>query len=60
MRMGRLELGAAVLASLLLTVFGVVMGLTKVGTDAAAFGWFLALIGAISLVTNLVLRARMR
>jgi amino acid permease len=60
MRMGRTELGAAVLASVILTVFGVVMGLTKAGTEAAAFGWFLALIGAVSLVANLVLRARMR
>ena len=60
MRMGRLELGAAVLASLIIAVLGVVMGVTKAGTDAAAFGWFLALIGAVSLVANLVLRARMR
>jgi hypothetical protein len=58
--MGRLELGAAVLASLIIAVLGVVMGVTKAGTDAAAFGWFLALIGAVSLVANLVLRARMR
>jgi hypothetical protein len=60
MRMGRVELGAAVVASLIITVLGVVMGLTRAGSDAAAFGWFLALIGAISLVANLVLRARMR
>jgi hypothetical protein len=46
--------------SLIIAVLGVVLGLTKAGTDAAAFGWFLALIGAVSLVGNLVLRARMR
>jgi hypothetical protein len=60
MRMGRTELGAAVLASLIIAVLGVVMGVTKAGTDAAAFGWFLAFVGAVSLVTNLVLRARTR
>jgi hypothetical protein len=60
MRMGRLELGAAVVASLIIAVLGLVLGLTKAGTDAAAFGWFLALIGAVGVVGNLVLRARMR
>jgi hypothetical protein len=60
MRMGRVDLGAAVLASLIIAVLGVVLGVTKAGTEAAAFRWFLALIGAVSLVTNLVLSARMR
>ena len=58
--MSRLELGVAVVASLIISVIGIVLGVTKAGTDAAAFGWFLALIGAVGVVANLVVRARMR
>jgi hypothetical protein len=60
MRMGRIELGAAILASALVTAIGLFLGLTNEGTDAAAFGWLIAVVGAVSLVTNLFLRSRLR
>ena len=59
MRMGRLELGVAVLGSVVIVLIGVGLGLSRAGTDAGAFGWLLALIGALALATNVVLGARM-
>jgi hypothetical protein len=41
-------------------VLGIVLVLKTSGTDLAAFGWLLVLVGALSVVANLVVRARMR
>ncbi len=58
MRMGRLELGAAVLVSVVIVMIGIGLGLSRAGTDAAAFGWLLAFIGALALATAGVVAAR--
>jgi hypothetical protein len=47
-------------ASAIVAVVGLVLGLTKAGTDTATFGWVLAVVGAVSLVANVVLRTRLR
>jgi hypothetical protein len=60
MRMGRMELAVAVLASAVVTAIGFYLGLTRAGTDAGTFGWVIAVVGGAALVTNLVLRARLR
>jgi hypothetical protein len=60
MRMGRIEFAAAVLGSVIVSAIGLYLGLTKAGTDAAAFGWVVAAVGAVSLATNLVLWTRVR
>jgi hypothetical protein len=60
MRMGRIELAAGLLASVLITAIGLYLGLTKAGTDAGTFGWLIAVVGGVALVTNVVLRTRMR
>ena len=52
--------GAAVVASVLVTLLGVGLALSNPGTDVAAFGWLLAAIGVLSTVANLLLRKRMR
>jgi hypothetical protein len=58
--MGRGQVTASIVACAILTVFGVYLGLTQDQTEAAALGWILACVGAVSLVVNLVLRTRMR
>lgn len=60
MRMGRIEFGLSVLASVLVTIAGVVLGLKNPGTDMATFGWVMAVVGAVFLVVNLVVRTRLR
>jgi hypothetical protein len=57
--MPRIQATLAVIASALLTIFGVYFGLTK-DADTAALGWVLAFVGAVGLAVNLVLRARIR
>jgi len=59
MNMGRFQVVLAVVASALLTVTGVWIGLTRDGTNAS-LGWILAFIGAVGLAVNLYLRARLR
>jgi hypothetical protein len=58
--MGQGRLGVSVVASAIVAVVGLVLGLTKAGTDLATFGWVLAVVGAVSLVANLALRTRLR
>jgi len=58
--MGRIQFAVSVVASAMVTLVGVYLGLTKQGTDSATFGWVLAVLGALFLVTNLVLRDRLR
>jgi len=60
MNMGRFQMVLAVVASVLLTVTGVWLGLTKEGTDTAVLGWILAFVGAVGLPVNLYLRTRVR
>ena len=58
--MPRIQLTLALIASAIIMVFGVYLGLTKDDTGAAILGWVLGVVGAVGLVANLVLRARMR
>jgi drug/metabolite transporter (DMT)-like permease len=58
--MPRIQLTLALIASAIIMVFGVYLGLTKDDTEAAVMGWVLGVVGAVGLVANLVLRARMR
>jgi hypothetical protein len=57
--MGRTQITVSIVASAIVMVFGVYLGLTKTATDAAVFGWILAVVGAVGLVANLFLRSRM-
>jgi hypothetical protein len=58
--MPRIHITLALIASAIIMVFGVYLGLTKDDTEAATMGWVLGVVGAVGLVANLVLRARMR
>jgi hypothetical protein len=60
MRMGRIELAATLVASVLVTAIGLYLGLTEAGTDMGTFGWLIAVVGGAALVTNLFLRSRLR
>ena len=51
---------AGVVGSLIIMVLGVVIALQAAGTDLATFGWLLVLVGAVGVVANLVVGARMR
>jgi hypothetical protein len=50
----------SIVASAIVMIFGVYLGLTRSATDAALLGWILAVVGAVGLVVNLFLRTRMR
>jgi hypothetical protein len=56
----RIQSTLALIASALLMVLGVYYGLTRGDTDAATLGWVFAFVGAVGVVVNLVVRARMR
>jgi len=58
--MGRSQVTISIVASAIVMVFGIYLGLTKDQTDASVLGWVLAFVGGVSLVVNLVLRTRMR
>jgi hypothetical protein len=58
--MGRGQVTASIVASVIVTAFGVYLGLTKDQTNASALGWILAFVGAVGLIVNLILRTRMR
>jgi uncharacterized membrane protein len=50
----------SIVASAILLVFGIYLGLTKEASEAATLGWILAFVGGASLAVNLVLRTWMR
>ena len=52
--------GAGVLGGVILIGLGMWLALETAGTDLAIFGWLLVLVGALSVVANLVVGARMR
>jgi hypothetical protein len=58
--MGRGQVTISIIASAILLVFGIYLGLTKEASEAATLGWILAFVGGASLAVNLVLRTRMR
>ena len=58
--MGRTQVTVSIVASAIVMIFGVYLGLTRSGTDAAALGWIFAVLGAVGLAVNLFLRTRMR
>jgi drug/metabolite transporter (DMT)-like permease len=58
--MGRSQVTISIVASAIVMVFGIYLGLTTDDTDASILGWVLAFVGAVSLVINLILRTRMR
>ena len=58
--MGRSQVTISIVASAIVLVFGVYLGLTKDAAEAATLGWVLAFVGGVSLAVNLVLRTRMR
>jgi hypothetical protein len=51
---------AGVVGSAIVLVLGIVIVQKAAGTDLAVFGWLLAVVGALSVVANLVVRARTR
>jgi hypothetical protein len=51
---------AGVIGSLIVMVLGIAITRQAAGTDLVAFGWLLLLVGALGVVANLVVRARMR
>jgi hypothetical protein len=52
--------GAGVVGGLILMGLGTWIAVTTTGTDLATFGWLLVLVGALSVVANLVVATRMR
>jgi len=58
--MGRTQVTVSIVASAIVMILGVYLGLTRSATDAALLGWILAVVGAVGLVVNLFLRTRMR
>jgi hypothetical protein len=48
----------AIIISAVITAAGLWMVIGQAGTDMASFGWLLLVVGAASLVVNLVLRGR--
>jgi drug/metabolite transporter (DMT)-like permease len=48
----------AIIISAVLTLAGLWLVIGQSGTDMEAFGWLLLVVGAASLVVNLVLRRR--
>jgi drug/metabolite transporter (DMT)-like permease len=58
--MGRGQVTISIVASAIVMVFGVYLGLTKDATEAATLGWVLGFVGAVSLAVNLFIRTRMR
>ncbi len=58
--MGRTQVTVSIVASAIVMIFGVYLGLTKSATEASTLGWILAVVGAVGLVVNLLLRTRMR
>jgi hypothetical protein len=56
----RIQSTLALIASALLMVLGVYYGVTRGGTDAGTLGWVFAFVGAVGVVVNLLVRARMR
>jgi uncharacterized membrane protein YdfJ with MMPL/SSD domain len=58
--MGRTQVTISIVASAIVMIFGVYLGLTKSEAEASALGWILAVVGAVGLVVNLFLRTRMR
>ncbi len=58
--MGRAQVTVSIVASAIVMIFGIYLGLTRSAADASALGWILAVVGAVGLVVNLVLRTRMR
>jgi amino acid permease len=58
--MGRTQVTVSIVASAIVMIFGVYLGLTTSATEASAFGWLLAVVGAVGLVVNLFLRTRLR
>jgi hypothetical protein len=56
----RFGMWVAVIASGLTALAGLNLALSNVGTDIAAFGWLLTVVGTLFVVVNLVLSGRMR
>jgi hypothetical protein len=55
----RLQANVALVISGLVVLIGLYLALSRSGGDVAAFGWFLAAVGALFGVANLLLRTRM-
>jgi hypothetical protein len=55
----QLQANVALVISGLVVLIGLYLALSRSGGDVAVFGWFLAVIGALFGVTNLLLRSRM-
>ena len=55
----RLQANVALLISGVVVALGLFLALSKAGTDAATFGWFLAVIGAVFGIANMFVRTRM-
>jgi hypothetical protein len=49
----------AVVASTLVTALGLFLVVVAAGSDMAVFGWLLVGVGAVFVLVNLLLRARM-
>ena len=60
MRKRRMGPNAGVVGSVIVMVLGVVLTYQAQGTDLETFGWLLVLVGALSVVANLVVGARSR
>ena len=51
---------AGIIGSVIVMVLGIVITMKAAGTDLATFGWLLLLVGALCVVGNVVVGARMR
>jgi hypothetical protein len=49
---------AGVVLSAVVTALGIFVALASAGSDIALFGWFLAVLGVLFVLVNLLLRGR--
>ena len=55
----QLQANVALLISAIVVAIGFYLALSRSGTDASTFGWFLVVIGAVFGAANMLLRSRL-
>jgi hypothetical protein len=55
----QLQANVALIISGVVMALGLFLALSRAGSDVAVFGWFLAVVGAVFGIANLLMRSRM-